>query len=190
MVALIADHSAPSPPLSITAQVILRGTRSAGYGFVALKSEAAVAKAVELLDKKELDGRPVIVAPAKSESEKEKKPKAAKKRSNRRGDKAVPGEVTEAEANGETADKPAEGAVALITDETPKSKKKKPAVRPKAPFTFAISISPFFSCSARTRRRRLRVMRRLSPHLRPPTLPPPPLRRRRKSQRSRGSRGR
>jgi len=111
----------------ISAQVIQRGTRSSGYGFVAFKTEAAAEKAIELLDKKELDGRPVIVALAKTPDQKERRPrKTSKKRANRRGDKAPPGEVTEEEANGE-AEKPdpAAGTVALITDETAKPKKKK-----------------------------------------------------------------
>jgi RNA recognition motif-containing protein len=111
----------------LSAQVIQRGTRSSGYGFVALKTEAAANKAIELLDKQELDGRPVIVALAKTPDQKERRPrKTSKKRVNRRGDKAPPGEVTEEEANGE-AEKPdpSAGVVALITDETAKPKKKK-----------------------------------------------------------------
>ena len=83
----------------------MRGNRSAGYGFVALTSAEAAQKAVEALDKQELDGRPIIVEVAKPAEEKdkerkEKKPRA--RRPGRRGAKAVTGEVTEAEANGET----------------------------------------------------------------------------------------
>jgi len=105
----------------LSAQVILRGTRSAGYGFVALSTAEAAQKAVELLDKKELDGRPVIVEIAKpsDQKDKEKKEKKAKRRPGRRGSKAVPGEVTEAEANGDAVK--AEGA----TGEAAKPKKKK-----------------------------------------------------------------
>lgn len=108
---------------SITAQVILRGTRSAGYGFVAVNTAEAAQKAVEELDKKELDGREVIVEIAKPAEQKdqEKKEKKAKRKPGRRGSKAVPGEVTEAEANGEA--KP-EGA-APTTDDAAKPKKKK-----------------------------------------------------------------
>jgi RNA recognition motif-containing protein len=145
----------------LTAQVIQRGTRSAGYGFVALKTEDAVAKAVELLEKKELDGREVMVQPAKPAEIKdlEKKEKKAKRRPGRRGSKAVPGEVTDAEANGESkaeevdadgVSKPkkkkkkskaakakdaVEGAVASVEGAvTPKKKasKKKPARAPRA----------------------------------------------------------
>jgi RNA recognition motif-containing protein len=107
----------------ISAQVILRGTRSAGYGFVAVSSAEAAQKAVETLDKQELDGRQVIVEIAKPADQKdqEKKEKKAKRKPGRRGSKAVPGEVTEAEANGEAK---AEGAVPS-TDEAAKPKKKK-----------------------------------------------------------------
>jgi len=115
----------------ITAQVILRGTRSAGYGFVALSSAEAAQKAVDALNKKELDGREVIVEIAKpsDQKDKEKKEKKAKRRPGRRGSKAVPGEVSEAEANGE-----AKAEAAPSTDEAnkPKKKKKKAARKPKA----------------------------------------------------------
>ncbi|EIN10358.1 RNA-binding domain-containing protein [Punctularia strigosozonata HHB-11173 SS5] len=118
----------------VSAQVILRGTRSAGYGFVALSTEDAAQKAVELLDKKELDGRPVIVEIAKpaEEKDKEKKQKrAAKRKPGRRGSKAPPGEVTEAEANGET-EKPEEAPAAAAEDGAAKPKKtKKKSRKPK-----------------------------------------------------------
>jgi len=118
----------------ISAQVILRGTRSAGYGFVALTTAEAAQKAVEALDKKELDGRQVIVEVAKpsEQKDKEKKEKKAKRRPGRRGSKAVPGEVSEAEANGD-ATKAADPA-APESDEAakPKKKKKKAARKPKA----------------------------------------------------------
>ncbi|KAI0771864.1 hypothetical protein BD413DRAFT_546669 [Trametes elegans] len=113
----------------LSAQVIRRGgQRSAGYGFVSLASAEAAQKAVELLDKKELDGRTVIVEVAKpaDQKDKEKKQKHAKRRTGRRGSKSVPGEVSEAEANGD-ADK-AEG-VAPADGEKPKKKKK--ARKPK-----------------------------------------------------------
>lgn len=115
---------------SLSAQVILRGTRSAGYGFVALATAEAAQKAVEALDKKELDGRVVIVEIAKpnEQKDKEKKEKKAKRRPGRRGGKAVPGEVSEAEANGEASK--TDGAATLESDEVakPKKKKKKSAV--------------------------------------------------------------
>ncbi|KAJ8523506.1 hypothetical protein ONZ45_g11 [Pleurotus djamor] len=87
----------------VSAHVILRGHRSAGYGFVALSNADAMHKAAELLNKKELDGR-----------------------------EAVPGEVTDAEANGE-APKP-EAPAAEGVDGQPKPKKKKKTNRKsKAP---------------------------------------------------------
>lgn len=108
----------------ITAQVILRGTRSAGYGFVALSSAEAAQKAVDALDKKELDGRQVIIEVAKPAEQKDKE-KKAKRRPGRRGGKAVPGEITEAEANGEVE----KADVAPVTDDVAKPKKKKKSNR-------------------------------------------------------------
>lgn len=114
---------------SISAQVILRGTRSAGYGFVALTTAEAAQKAVEALDKKELDGRQVIVEIAKpsEQKDKEKKEKKSKRRPGRRGSKAVPGEVSEAEANGDAFKTDGE-APATNEASKPKKKKKKAAV--------------------------------------------------------------
>jgi RNA recognition motif-containing protein len=120
----------------LSAQVILRGTRSAGYGFVALATIEAAQKAVELLDKKDLDGRQVIVEVAKpsEQKDKEKKEKKAKRRPGRRGGKAVPGEVSEAEANGEPAKADDAVAAALGSDEAakPKKKKKKTIRKPRS----------------------------------------------------------
>jgi len=122
----------------ISAQVIQRrsrnGSRSAGYGFVALTTIEAAQTAVEALNKTELDGRSVIVEIAKpaEEKDREPRPKKTKKRSTgRRGPKSVPGEVTDAEANGETTDK-AETAPAAEGGEKPKKKKKKTTRRNKA----------------------------------------------------------
>jgi len=120
----------------LSAQVILRGTRSAGYGFVALATAEAAQKAVELLDKKELDSRQVIVEVAKpsEQKDKEKKEKKAKRRPGRRGSKAVPGEISEAEANGEAAKVDDAAVDAPGSDEAakPKKKKKKAARKSKA----------------------------------------------------------
>jgi len=112
----------------LTAQVIMRGTRSAGYGFVAVSSAEAAQKAVDVLHKQELDGREVIVEVAKPSDQKEKKEKKSKRRPGRRGSKAVPGEVTEAEANGETPK--AEGDADAAK---PKKKKKKSTRKGKKP---------------------------------------------------------
>ncbi|KAG1753856.1 uncharacterized protein EDB91DRAFT_1326349 [Suillus paluster] len=116
----------------ISAQVILRGPRSAGYGFVTMSSEQAAQRAVELLNSQELEGRKVIVEIAKpsEQKDKEKKEKRAKRRPNRRGAKAVPGEVTDAEANGDEIKADDSAAAAPGTDEAakPKRKKKKSSV--------------------------------------------------------------
>lgn len=116
----------------LSAQVILRGTRSAGYGFVALATAEAAQNAVDALNKVELDGRPVIVEIAKPSEQKDKE-KKAKRRPGRRGTKAVPGEVSEAEANGEAPI--TESALAPDSGEAakPKKKKKKSARKVKKP---------------------------------------------------------
>jgi len=105
----------------------LRGPRSAGYGFVTVTTEAAVEKAVAELNRKELDGRAVIVEAAKPAEDKERSERRPKKRFGRRGSKAPLGEVTEAEADGEATEKPtdvpAEGGEAT---EKPKKNKNKP----------------------------------------------------------------
>jgi RNA recognition motif-containing protein len=62
----------------LSAQVIMRGLRSSGYGFVALATEEAALKAVETLDKKELDGRSVIVEIAKPSDQKDKEKRGKK----------------------------------------------------------------------------------------------------------------
>ncbi|KAF8268303.1 hypothetical protein EI94DRAFT_1578164 [Lactarius quietus] len=116
----------------ISAHVILRGTRSAGYGFVALSTAEAAQNAVELLDKKQLDDREIIVEIAKpaDQKDRDRKDRKFRRRPGRRGSKAVPGEVTEAEANGEAKLEedvpPAEGE-----STKPKKKKKKSARKPR-----------------------------------------------------------
>ncbi|KAF9520389.1 hypothetical protein BS47DRAFT_1481513 [Hydnum rufescens UP504] len=116
----------------LSVQVIQRGTRSAGYGFVSLSSKTAVDKAVSELNKKELDGRTVIIEAAKpaEDKDKERAEKRSKKRAGRRGSKAPLGEVTEAEANGEVPEKPVEPA-ASTEEEKPKKAKKTRKPRPK-----------------------------------------------------------
>ncbi|KAJ3803075.1 hypothetical protein GGU11DRAFT_812973 [Lentinula aff. detonsa] len=120
----------------ITAQVILRGTRSAGYGFVALSTAEAAQQAVDALDKQTLDGRQVIVELAKQsdQKDKEKKERKPKRRPGRRGSKAVPGEVSEAEANEDANGDAIKDEVAAGTSETekPKKKKSKKSRKPKA----------------------------------------------------------
>jgi RNA recognition motif-containing protein len=106
-------------------QIITRGPRSAGYGFVSLANAEAAEKAVESLDKQELDGRTVIVEIAKPSDQKDREKKERKKsrRPGRRGAKPIPGEVTEAEANGEPSK--ADGAAVPESSEAAKPKRKK-----------------------------------------------------------------
>lgn len=130
---------------SLSVQVIQRGTRSAGYGFVSVKDIAEVEKAVEGLNKKDLDGREIIVEAAKpaEDKEKERTERRAKKRAaGRRGNKAPTGEVTEAEANGEAPESAPEAADG---EKTKKKRTKKP-VRPR----FSHPGFPSFVRSAQT----------------------------------------
>jgi len=53
----------------VSANIITRGPRSLGYGFVEFNSEEEANKAVTLLNKKEIDGRPVNVEVAKPRAE-------------------------------------------------------------------------------------------------------------------------
>ncbi|KZS97507.1 hypothetical protein SISNIDRAFT_472522 [Sistotremastrum niveocremeum HHB9708] len=121
----------------ISAQVILRGTRSAGYGFVSLTTLEAAQKAVEALDKKELSGRNIIIEIAKptEQKDKERSEKRAKRRAGRTRSRAPPGEVTEAEASADADAEPAKPAgdePASSGDAEKLKKKKKPTRKPKA----------------------------------------------------------
>jgi len=53
----------------VEANIITRGPRSLGYGFVAMESEEEAAKAVALLNKKTIDGRDINVEVAKPRDE-------------------------------------------------------------------------------------------------------------------------
>lgn len=57
--------------------IITRGPRSLGYGFVELESEEDAKKAVAAMDKKEIDGRPINVDIAKARPEGADRPAAA-----------------------------------------------------------------------------------------------------------------
>ncbi|KAG8791397.1 hypothetical protein FRC12_009276 [Ceratobasidium sp. 428] len=126
----------------ISSEVIHRGSRPAGYGFVTFKTPEAAQKAASELNDKELDGRPVIVELAKpsAEKEKERNERRAKRRTTgRRNAKAPPGEVTEAEAEGQPeqsaiqkAENAVEGAVAAVGDALKPKKKKKTNRKSKA----------------------------------------------------------
>jgi len=112
----------------ISAQVILRGHRSAGYGFVALSSAEAAQKAVDALHQQELDSRQVVVEIAKpaDQKDKEKKEKRfkSKRRPSRRDSKGAPGELSEDDAN--TA-----GLAEGTTDEAANLKKRRKKRSPK-----------------------------------------------------------
>lgn len=161
----------------LSAQVILRGTRSAGYGFVAVATAEAAQKAVELLDKQELDGRQVIVEVAKpsEQKDKEKKEKKAKRRPGRRGSKAVPGEVSEAEANGEPAKTDEATVGAPGTDEAakPKKKKKKAPRKPKVKTEGDASDSAA-PAAAETDPSTTDIATKKAPRARKPKAPRPP----------------
>jgi RNA recognition motif-containing protein len=87
----------------LSAQVIFRGTRSAGYGFVAFNTAEAAQKAVDLLNKKELDGRTLIVEVAKPTEEKQKE-KKEKRTPKKRPSKKSKTSTDEADAVNGTAD--------------------------------------------------------------------------------------
>lgn len=107
-----------------SAQIIFHGHRSAGYGFVTFNTEDAADKAIASLDKKELNGRAVIVERAKPLEAKGDRAERRNKRkfAGRRGSKAVPGEATEPKADGET---PAATDGATQADAAKPKKKKK-----------------------------------------------------------------
>jgi len=58
----------------VSVNIITRGPRSLGYGFVELESEEDAKKAVEAMNKKEIDGRPINVDLAKVRAEGEAAP--------------------------------------------------------------------------------------------------------------------
>jgi RNA recognition motif-containing protein len=76
----------------ISANIITRGPRSLGYGFVEMDSEEDAQKAVAALNKKEIDGRPINVEVAKPRDETQKgaeaqpnAPRGGRGRGGRRG---------------------------------------------------------------------------------------------------------
>lgn len=132
----------------VSSEVINRGPhrRPAGYGFVTFKTLEAAEKAVAELHEKEYDGRPVIVQLARpaAEKEKERSERRAKRRATgRRNARAPPGEVTEAEAEGqvensapgvaEKAENAVDGAAASVTNAVkPKKRKNRKSKAKKA----------------------------------------------------------
>ncbi|KAG9049585.1 hypothetical protein FS837_009785 [Tulasnella sp. UAMH 9824] len=115
----------------LSAQIIFHGHRSAGYGFVTFNTEDAANNAIAALDKKELNGRAVIVERAKPLEAKADRAERRNKRkfAGRRGSKAVPGEATEPKTDGET---PAATGDAAAQGDAAKPKKKKKSTKKKA----------------------------------------------------------
>ncbi|KAG9005525.1 hypothetical protein FRB90_010357 [Tulasnella sp. 427] len=115
----------------LSAQIIHHGPRSAGYGFVTFKTEDSANKAIPALDKKELDGRAVIVERAKPlEAKGDRTERRNKKKfAGRRGSKAVPGEATEPKADGEA---PVAATDPAAQGDAAKPKRKKKSTKRKA----------------------------------------------------------
>ena len=177
---------------SLSTQIIYRGPRSAGYGFVAFSTLEAAQKAAELLNKKELDGRSVIVEIAKPAEEKHKERSEWSER--RPTKKRVPKKVkAAATADVAPAMDDAGDSAAEKTEGEAKPKKKRNTVS----FCFALLSLPYLSdtepsFSARPRELRLPLA---LPKTMPPQLMPPqllqllPKRGRRGSRGPRGPRG-
>lgn len=100
--------------------VTVRDKTGVAFAFVDFIDEAAAKSALEL-DGHVLNGEKVKVQPAKSreEKDKERNERRARRRPGRRGSRAVPGVISEAEVNGDGA------AAAPATDVAPKPRKKK-----------------------------------------------------------------
>jgi RNA recognition motif-containing protein len=55
---------------SVSSEIVKYGKRSKGFGFVTYATKEEAAKAIETLDTKELDGRPVTVKLSRPKTEK------------------------------------------------------------------------------------------------------------------------
>ena len=130
----------PILSLRVSAQVITRGTRSAGYGFVTVKTLEAAQKACEQLDKKDLEGRQVVIEIAKpaEQKDKERAEKRASRRAGRPRGRAPPGEVTEEEASGEVDKQDVTGTT---EDGQAKRKNKKKRINVCLTFNYTIHTS-------------------------------------------------
>jgi len=86
----------------VSAKVITRGPRSLGYGFVEMQSDEEADKAIQLLNKKDIEGREINVEVAKAredgEQAPEKKKNSLRKRPRKPRQKKKP--VTEGEDGG------------------------------------------------------------------------------------------
>jgi len=74
----------------ISANIITRGPRSLGYGFVEMESQESAENAVRLLNKKEIDGRQINVEVAKPREEGEQGPRRGSDRGGRGGSRGGP----------------------------------------------------------------------------------------------------
>jgi len=89
----------------ISANIITRGPRSLGYGFVEMDSEADAENAVKLMNKKDINGRPINVEIAKPQDEtKEKQPRQPKPEGENDEARRRPRKKTGRKKEGEGAD--------------------------------------------------------------------------------------
>jgi len=115
----------------LSTQIIYRGQRSAGYGFVAFNTLEAAQNAAELLNRKELDGRVVIVEIAKPAEEKQYE-KSEKKPIKRRVSKKVRAAAAAAtDAVTPAKDEAGDASAAEKTEGETKPKKKRNIRKPK-----------------------------------------------------------
>jgi hypothetical protein len=146
-------HAASSPRClprrSLSTQIIYRGQRSAGYGFVAFNTLEAAQNAAELLNKKELDGRSVIVEIAKPAEEKQRE-KSEKKPIKRRPSKRVKPAAAAADAVAPAKDDADETSAAEKTEGEAKPKKKRTIVSSSRRYypSHMSDIKPSFSATS------------------------------------------
>ena len=122
---------------SLSTQIIYRGHRSAGYGFVAFNTLEAAQQAAELLNKKELDGRNVIIEIAKPAEEKQKE-KSEKKPIKKRVPKKV---KPAADALAPAKDDGDETSAAEKTEGEAKPKKKRNIVSPSSSYSHYLYLN-------------------------------------------------
>ncbi|KAI8836569.1 hypothetical protein BC829DRAFT_447849 [Chytridium lagenaria] len=97
----------------LSSNIIVRNSRSLGYGFVSFSTETEAKKAVELLDKVELAGRQLNVEFAKPKAAGEQKAPTPRRRG-RKGNNAAPAADGVAPAEGESRPKRRGGREARI----------------------------------------------------------------------------
>lgn len=104
------------PPCSLSANIITRGRRSLGYGFVEFATEAEAEKAVAAMNKKEISGRPinVEVARPRDDTKEEVREKRAPKPRQPRAPKAEG--AAPAEGASPAAERPRRGRRAPATE--------------------------------------------------------------------------